>query len=419
MTAPMVSRRAVLTASMLGIAAPAVLRSPSALASDVTIEISSNFASTTPFQGVVDAFNAKGLGVRAVNRFDGSYEEATAKILASIAAGRPPALMTTGWKFGYYAKRTLGARDLREIDAARAERIIGNFRPDVHPLVTVDGALIGVPWAMSTPLTYVNMDLWRAAGLDAAIPERPDTDWLYPRLRELARALTGRNTAYRSAVDLSNNEWTSQAFIQNAGGAIIDERGEVGLDRAASIRGMEAYCQPAHERLWIPVSAREQDAAFVSGALAVTTTSSTRVTNYPRQARFEVATARFPGIAGSPRRMNSGGNFLAVYARRADQANAAMAFLEFCASEEGQRLWSQVGYLNCSRFDIPLVSPKMQPAQDQLADGLTAETIWPGTRGFEAQDVWRRWVTRMLERQAPVSEAMRLAQREVADIIRA
>ena len=38
-------------------------------------------------------------------------------------------MMTTGWKFGYFAKRTLGARDLREIDAARAEAIVANFEP--------------------------------------------------------------------------------------------------------------------------------------------------------------------------------------------------------------------------------------------------------------------------------------------------
>ncbi|WP_372421602.1 extracellular solute-binding protein [Salinarimonas chemoclinalis] len=414
------SRRTLLAGLAAGVAAPAVLRATGARASDARIVVSSNFGPETAFQAVVDAFNAKGLGVAVENRFDGNYEEATAKTLAAVSAGRPPALMTTGWKFGYYAKRTLGARDLREIDAARAEALIGNFVPSVHTLVTVDDALIGVPWAMSTPITFINMEHWRAAGLDEAIPEEIDTDWLYERARALQAALGGgAHPSFRSPLALSNNEWTSQSFVQNAGGAVIDEAGAVGLARPESIAGMELFCVPAHEGLWIPVGSREQDAAFIAGALSIVTTSSTRVINYPQAAPFEVATTRFPGVPGRPRRMNSGGNFLAVYAREAEQAQAAMTFLEFCGSQEGQDLWSGVGYLNSSVHDVAAPTPLIAPAQAQLADGLTAETIWPGTRGFEAQNAWRNAVSRMLERVDPVPVAMARAQDEVAALIAA
>jgi len=179
---------------------------------------------------------------------------------------------------------------------------------------------------------------------------------------------------------------------------------------------MEAFCQPAFEKLWLPVKAAEQDAAFESGALAMCTTSSTRATNFPFGA-FKVATAKFPGIPGRPRRMNSGGNFLAVYARNDEQAKAALAFLEFCASPEGQRMWAPVGYLNCSEHDVPLINDYMKPAAAQLKDGLTAETIWPGKRGFEGQDVWRKWVSRMLLREVPVAEGMKHAKEELTPIL--
>ncbi|MGJ3263165.1 MAG: extracellular solute-binding protein [Salinarimonas sp.] len=415
-----ITRRSLLAGLAAGVAAPAVLRTTSARASDARIVVSSNFGPDTAFQAVVDAFNAKGLGVEVENRFDGNYEEATAKTLAAVSAGRPPALMTTGWKFGYYAKRTLGARDLREIDAARAEAVIGSFVPSVHPLVTVDDALIGVPWAMSTPITFVNMEHWRAAGLDEEIPAEIDTDWLYERARTLQAALGGgAHPSFRSPLALSNNEWTSQSYVQNAGGAVIDETGTVGLARPESIAGMELFCAPAHEGLWIPVGGREQDAAFVSGALSIVTTSSTRVIAYPKGAPFEVATTRFPGVPGRPRRMNSGGNFLAVYAREDEQALAAMTFLEFCASQEGQDLWSGVGYLNSSVHDVAAPTPLIAAAQAQLADGLTAETIWPGTRGFEAQNAWRNWVSRMLEQVDPIPDAMARAQDEIAALISA
>lgn len=389
-----------------------------ALSNDAKIDVSSPWGAGTPFQKVVDAFNEKKLGVSLVNRFDGDYEAMTAKALASTAAGRPPALMTTGWKFGYFAKRTLGARNLREIDAKRADKLIANFQPSVHPLVTVDGALIGLPWAMSTPITFINMELWKAAGLDPVIPAEFDVDWLYARAAELDRKLKNKHPSYRSAIDLSNNEWTSQSFVQNAGGYILDPAEQIALDRPEAIRGMELFCKPAHDGLWTPVSPKEQDAAFQSGALAIVTTSSTRATSYPA-GKIEVATAKFPGVPGQARRMNSGGNFLAIYARNQEQAQAALTFLEYCASEDGQKLWSGVGYLNTSVHAVPLINDFMKPAAAQLSDGLTAETIWPGRRGLEGQDIWRKWVTRMLLKETSIADGMVRCKAELSPLLAA
>jgi multiple sugar transport system substrate-binding protein len=385
---------------------------------DATIEVSSTWGADKPFQKVVDAFNAKKLGVTVVNRFDGDYETATAKAVASVAAGRPPAMMITGWKFGYFAKRTLGARDLREINSAKADAIINNFRASVHPLVTIDGALIGLPWAMSTPITFINSELWKAAGLDPNLPENIDSKWLYENARKLDAALKGKHPTYRSALALSNNEWTSQSFIQNAGGYIIDPTGKLALNSAEAIAGMTEYCAPAFEGLWTPVSAKEQDAAFESGALAICTTSSTRAVTFPVGAAKAITT-KFPGMPGHARNMNSGGNFLAVYTKNKEQAEASLAFLEFCASKEGQTIWSQVGYLNTSVHDVPLINEFMKPAAAQLGDGLTAETIWPGKRGLEGQDVWRKWVSRMLLKEATVADGIKGAHDELAALVSA
>jgi multiple sugar transport system substrate-binding protein len=412
-----INRRQFVAGATAAIGASMVVANP-ARSADATIEISSTWGADKPFQKVVDAFNAKKLGVTVVNRFDGDYETATAKAVASVAAGRPPAMMITGWKFGYFAKRTLGARDLREINAAKADAIINNFRPSVHPLVTIDGALIGLPWAMSTPITFINSELWKAAGLDPNLPETIDSAWLYENARKLDTALKGKHPTYRSALALSNNEWTSQSFIQNAGGYIIDPQGTLALNSQQAIAGMTDYCAPSFEGLWTPVSAKEQDAAFEAGALAICTTSSTRAVTFPLGAAKAITT-KFPGMPGHARNMNSGGNFLAVYTKNKEQAEASLAFLEFCGSKEGQTIWSQVGYLNTSVHDVPLINDFMKPAAAQLADGLTAETIWPGKRGLEGQDVWRKWVSRMLLKETSIADGIKGAHDELAALVAA
>ena len=398
-------------------AAAAVAAFPSrAFSSDAVVTISSPWGADRPFQQVVDAFNARQTGVQAVNRLDGDYQEMATQALAATAAGRPPEMMITGWKFGYFARRTLGARDFREVDAGRAEAIISQFRPQVHSLVEIDGALIGLPWAMSTPITWINMDLWRAAGLDDDIPMDVSHDWVVEHAAAIQAALEGQDhPTYRSALDLSNNEWTSQAYIQNAGGFILDGDA-VACDSPEAIRGITAFAEPVRSGLWTNLDYRAQRQAQLAGAIAIATTSSARSTAL-NESDFEFRGVKFPGLGG-PRSMNSGGNFLAIYAREAELAEAAMTFLQFCASEEGQTIWSDVGYLNTSIHDIP-PKPNQEAAYAQLADGLTPETIWPGSRGLEGQDVWRQWVARVLEGVVTPEEGMVRAKAELEPVLSA
>lgn len=417
MNTPNFNRRSFLkTGLATGMASAAIMSLPGrARASDAQITISSTWGSDKPFQKVVDAFNAKGLGVTAVNRFDGNYEEATAKAVTSVAAGRAPDLMVTGWKFGYFSRRTLRARDFREIDAARADAIIANFKPQVHPLVTIDNALIGLPWAMSTPVTWINRSLWVEAGLDGDIPMDITHEWLLEQATALDAALKAKGHAtYRTALDLSNNEWTSQSYIQNAGGFILDASGKLVLNSAEAATGMEAYAEPVRRGLWTPVDGATQLNAFTSQALAITTTSSAYASLMNKQ-DFDAVARKFPRL-GAARNMNSGGNFLAVYTENDEKAQAALTFLEFAASDEGQKVWSEVGYLNTSVHSITPMA-NQEAATEQLADGLTAETIWPGARGLEAQTVWRQWVGRILEGQATVDEALNKASDEIAPLI--
>ena len=413
MTTPTFNRRSILAT---GLASAAIMSLPGrARASDAQITISSIWGSDKPFQKVVDAFNAKGLGVTAVNRFDGNYEEATAKAVTSVAAGRAPDLMVTGWKFGYFARRTLRARDFREIDAARADAIIANFKPQVRPLVTIDNALIGLPWAMSTPVTWINRSLWVEAGLDGDIPMDITHEWLLEQAAKLDAALKAKaHATYRTALDLSNNEWTSQTYIQNAGGYILDPSGKLVLNSPEAATGMQAFAEPVRRGLWMPVDGATQLNAFISQALAITTTSSAYASLMNKQ-NFDAVARKFPRL-GAGRNMNSGGNFLAVYTENDEKARAALTFLEFAASEEGQQVWSEVGYLNTSVHAITPMA-NQEAATAHLADGLTAETIWPGARGLEAQTVWRQWVGRILEGQATVDEALNKASNEIAPLI--
>jgi multiple sugar transport system substrate-binding protein len=395
------------------LAAPALLPRQ-ALGSDVRIDLVHLFSGAEhPMQRVIRAFNARNTGVTVVSRQDGTtYEAITQKALSSIAAGRGPALMTTGWKLGDFAKKTLGAKDFREIfSAERTQALLGRFRPQVRPLAEIGGTLIGLPWAMSTPVLYINQDLWRQAGLDPAA-EPSTVEDLYPMVRQLQDRTGKQGLCYEV------NEWLPQAFIQNAGGDVIDASGRAVMDSPAAVRGIEKFIEPRRTGIWSVLTIAEMVTAFQSGAIGVMASSSARQSGIRRAARFDLRLVQMPGIEGRPRRMNSGGNFLAVYSDSREQQEGAYRFMDFVAGREGFEIWLGTGYLNVTMHPIP-VPPGNEAAHTQLEGGLTSETVWPGPRGLEALTVHIDWITRIVNGAVGVAGGLRGSREAVERLIAA
>ncbi|BBK30063.1 multiple sugar transport system substrate-binding protein [Stella humosa] len=398
---------------MLGGAAAAAAfagTSRTALSANASIDVVHFFSGADhPMELVIRAFNQKNTGVTAVSRQEGTtYEAITQKAMAGIAAGRPPAVLTTGWKLASFAKHTLGALDIRKVGAA-GDAILANYSDAAVKMVTVEGAVLGIPWALSTPVLYINMDLWRAAGLDPA--KLPTTvEELYPNLAQLQQK-TGK-----AALVYEVNEWLPQAFIQNAGGDVLDAQGRPVMDSAEAIYGMEKFVEPHRKGLWKPISISEMITAFQSGALCTMVTSSARLSGVKAQTSFEIKLTKTPGLEGRPRRMNSGGNFLSVLARNSEQQAASLEFLKFCGTAEAMELWLKTGYLNTTKHQLA-VPAGHEAAYAQLADGLTPETVWPGARGLEALKAHSDWISRVVNGQASVADGMKGSKAAVSRLL--
>lgn len=407
-----VSRRHF-TLAAAALAAPVILPRQS-LGNDVKVDLVHLFSGAEhPIQKVIKAFNDKNTGVTVVSRQDGTtYETITQKAMASIAAGRGPAMMTTGWKLGDFARKTLGAQDFRQIFGTdRTEALLAKFRPQVRPLASIGGVPIGLPWSMSTPVLYINQSLWTEAGLDPAA-EPKTVEELYTMVHQLQDKTGKQGLCYEV------NEWLPQAFIQNAGGDVIDGDGRPVMDGAAAVKGIEAFVQPRRDNLWRVMTIAEMVAAYQAGAIGVMASSSARQSVVRQAAKFDLRLVQMPGLAGLPRRMNSGGNFLAVYSKVKEQQDGAYKFMEFIASKEGFEIWLETGYLNVTTNDIP-VCPGNEAAHAQMEGGLTSETIWPGARGLEALTVHIDWITRIVNGAVSVPNGLRSDRLAIEKLIAA
>lgn len=391
-------------------APPTIARQGGAAA--IEIGLLQSFAEPThPAMKMIDAFNARGLGVEVTGTsYGANYEEVMQRAQANISAQIGPAIVVTGWKYALFADAALNIVDLREVGGDATDAVLARYRPWVVDIVRVGDKLAGLPFAVSTPILYYNRDLFAQAGLD---PEVAPATW---------DEVTGAAAALTAAAEIDGaivgevNEWTAQSFIQNNGGRVLDDDGQAVFDSAEAVAGMAVWDALRTDGHFLAIANDQMRPAFLAGNVPMYFTSVASLAALSAGAGFELGTAAFPATGDQPKSMPSGGNFLGVYTQDADQQAAAWTFLDFASSTEGATIWNDTGYLVATTDDIPPL-PGQEPAYVQMEAGLTNETIWPGERGLEALSVFNDWMARVVNGDVPVDQGMRDGNAAVADLL--
>jgi multiple sugar transport system substrate-binding protein len=389
---------AVLGAPSVLFASPAVLRNGVGLAQD-TVEITFHHIWGTPpgqaakkkspAEEVIDLFNAKNTGVKVVSRTDsGSYAEVLQKTQAELAAGNSPALVSTPWANINWAAEGLGLVDLDDVAGDELDAVLGNLREDVIPLVQIDGRTKGLPYAFSNPVIYYNQDMLDDAGID---PAELLSDWdvllndLGPKLGE---AVGG------PVLGLTDGQWPAQGIAQSNGGFVMNDDNVFVMDSPETIGAMAMIAALDAAGILNRSTRAEETASFIGGSLPVYYASIASLSNLRDQVGFSMGVSTFPTFGEKERLMSSGGSFIGLFAQEPDQQQAAWEFLKFAASEEGYTPWAQMGYLNATTFDMPVLDGQ-EAAYTQLEEGVTRETPWPTERGGELAAIWAQMVARI------------------------
>jgi multiple sugar transport system substrate-binding protein len=371
-------------------------------------------ANKHPADLLIDAYNAKGTGVTVVSRTDSTnYYENLQKVQAELAAGNPPAMAATPWSYINFAVQGLDVDDLEDVSAAAGgtiDDIVANLKPDVLPLVQVDGKMKGVPFAFSTSVLYTNDDILSAAGVDGAALLAT-----WPDLLEQGGKVKDSNG--NPVIGFSTNrDWPAQGIVQSNGGRIVDDAGELAFDSAESQAALQAIADLNSAGLYYTSINTEVRPSFIAGALAVMQGSIAGLGGITKDAAFKFSVHPFPTFPDKQRLMNSGGSFIGVYARDDEQKKATWDFIKFVISQEGMDIWMKTGYLNSTTFEVPLL-PGQEAAYEQLNEGITRETAWPGSRGAEMQRVWEDYCNRIFGGDISVEDGVKEAKQEMSDLL--
>jgi multiple sugar transport system substrate-binding protein len=368
-----------------------------------------------PVELLIDAYNAKGTGVTVVSRTDSTdYFVNLQKAQAELAAGNPPAMVATPWSYINFAVQGLGVDDLEDVSAAAGgtiDDIVANLKPEVLPLVQVDGKMKGVPFAFSTSVLYTNDDLLAAAGVDGA-----DLLATWPGLLEKAGPVKDSNGGNPVIGFSTNRDWPAQGIIQSNGGRVVNDEGELAFESEEAQAALQAIADLNDAGFYFKSIPKEVRPAFIAGSLPIMQGSIAALGGVTTDATFKFSVHSFPKFPDKQRLMNSGGSFIGVYARDDDQKKATWDFIKFVISQEGMEIWMKTGYLNSTTFEIPQL-PGQEAAYEQLNEGITRETAWPGSRGAEMQHVWEESCDQMFAGDVSVADGVKQAKEEMSDLM--
>lgn len=368
-----------------------------------------------PVDLLIDAYNAKGTGVTVVSRTDSTdYLVNLQKAQAELAAGSPPAMVATPWSYINFAVQGLGVDNLEDVSAAAGgsiDDIVAYIKPEVLPLVQVDGKMKGVPFAFSTSVLYTNDDLLTTAGADGA-----DLLATWPGLLEKGGAVKDANGGNPVIGFSTNRDWPAQGIVQSNGGRIVNDAGELAFDSPEAQAALQAIADLNGAGLYMASLSKEVRPAFIAGTLPIMQGSIAALGGVTNDAPFKFSVHPFPKFPDKQRLMNSGGSFIGVYARAGDQMKATWDFIKFVISQEGMDIWMKTGYLNSTTFEVAAL-PGQEAAYEQLTEGITRETAWPGARGAEMQNVWQDMCDQMFSGNISVADGTKQAKQEMSDLM--
>ena len=351
--------------------------------------------------------------------FQGDYFEGLAKLRTAIFAGAAPALShVVGEVVPYLA--AAGAleplNEFRRIATLDVVYELGQYGSwidgDKKPLLTL-------PFNRSTPIAYLNGDLFKKHGLDA-----PKT---WDELVEVSRKLSDAN-GKRFGFGCPIDWWFWCALVGQAGGQVIETDGRISLGDRAGEKALSLWKKLVDENLMKPPPGRDYNAweqtnqDFLAGRTAMIWTSTAFLRYLEESAPFPVVAAPLP--AQKQAAVFTGGTHWILLKNAPElEKPAAKAFLRFMHEPAQAMEWAtSTGYMPVTRRAIVELERrkfyKRNPNYRVALDQLKVAMPWPWSKALfrvQREIVQPRLEGAVLAKKDParlLAEARSLAETE-------
>jgi len=349
-----------------------------------------------------------------------TYDEATAQVLRSSLIGDQPDVYFNGINQVRIVVNRGKAVPISTFASQSGELESLGYMPSMMSLGEADGKTYGLPFAISTPVLYVNEDLVKAAGADIETFPK-NWDGIIDLGKKISTGSSGA-VGFLFGYDTSGN-WLYQALVTSHGGrmggadgckaAIDDEHGTWALTM------LERFSKSGMPDMgW-----QQGRQAFAAGKIGIYAESSASVALMERNiaGKFALRTMPFP-ISASAGKLPAGGSVAMILAADKDKQKAAWEYVKFATGPIGQTIMaSGTGYApgNRKATDEPSLLGGYYQARPNLATGvnqlplMTGWYNWAGPNAVKIVDVIQIHINDVATGRKTAAEAMPRMKRDV------
>lgn len=349
------------------------------------------------------------------------YEEAAQQILRDNVTGTLPDVAFNGInQIGLFVDHGIGAPLDDFIDKEGGLAKLGYY-PTLAALGTWKGKQYGLPFAVSTPVLYINTDLVKAGGGD---PDTLPKSW--PELIKLGQSIQSASTSpitgfYYQWEQTGN--WLFQALMTSKGGHIRQPgQCQLAFDSEPgrwALQTLAAFGQSGMPDLALN-QARQ---SFVSGTVGIMVDSTSYIAAAEKQINntFGFRTLPFP-LADANGKLPAGGNVAMVLSKDPQRQAAAWEYVKFITGPQGQTLMvNETGYMPGNQFAVQdtqllgrfYASHPNHNTSIQQIPVLTEWAAYPGNNALKIIEVIKDHTEKLVTRRESAAQAMPALVKEV------
>ena len=271
-----------------------------------------------------------------------NYEDATNTILREAVADKMPDVTFQGLNRQASLVEKGIAKSLEPFIAKEPNFSKEGYHEAMLDLGTFGGKVYGLPFAISLPVGYYNMDALKKAGIST-----PPKTWdeVVANCGKL-RAVGFKNPLFWGW-NITGN-WFFQALMRSQGVPILSN-GKFNFDGPEGLAALETMKKLFRGCNMLNLPTGDAGKPFAAGEVAMHFWSTSAVGAIERsKGDFELRTSEFPGMGSPPKGLPAGGNSAMLVSTSKDPKviEAAWKFIKFCTSGEGAAVVAETtGYM--------------------------------------------------------------------------
>ncbi len=381
---------------------------------------------------LIEKFNqTNGKNITVIGKFtSNAYQGVAENLQAALAISEYPGVVQVGWNYlNYFAENFPQFTSPIEIiekyapqDAGFLEsKLLDNIR-DLS--ISAQGVMLGLPYATSTPVMFINADLFKQAGLDPDNPPRTLKEAI--AAGQQIKDKTGNEGFY---IEVIANTYALNPLMLSTGAEMyeIKDGKPVATFYTPQVVDVFTTWQNGFKTgACTNIGSEEALGAFASGKIGMLIATVGKSAYMQESCKFDLRTAAYP-TSGDHYSLCVGGNMLVCVAGEEDKIRASWEFMKFLYEDESMTEWVLgTGYLpttktaveNSEKLKTYLAENALiQPAINTFGNAV-AWTSWPGPNGLQVDQVLIDMRDAIISNNADPNATIKKAQDDINALLK-